>query len=99
ALDKIMEEEAVPGTQVGHLRNGQKAAYGVGEARYGSGDSITSHHLFQAASLSKVVFAYAVLRLYDRGVIDIDKPLLDYMPYERMSEEPRGKQMTARMVL
>jgi CubicO group peptidase (beta-lactamase class C family) len=34
--------------------------------------------MFQAASVSKVVFSYIVMRLVDRGVIDLDTPLYTY---------------------
>lgn len=34
--------------------------------------------IFQAASISKTCFAYLVMRLWDRGLIDLDKPLYQY---------------------
>jgi CubicO group peptidase (beta-lactamase class C family) len=50
--------------------------------------------------LSKPIFAYIVLRLVDRGVIDLDKPLYTYgFSYDRIDKDPRSKLITARMVL
>jgi CubicO group peptidase (beta-lactamase class C family) len=45
------------------------------------------------------VLAYTALRLLDRGVLDLDKPLLAYYPYPRLLHEPRADKITARMVL
>ena len=61
--------------------------------------------IFFAASLSKVVFAYNVLRLVDINKIDLDKPLINYIPIEYFEEEykkiddKRFNNITARMVL
>lgn len=43
--------------------------------------------------------AYVVLKLYERGVIDLDTPLDNYWQYPRLSHEPKAKLMTARMAL
>ncbi|MCE3262673.1 MAG: serine hydrolase [Pseudoduganella sp.] len=68
--------------------------------------------IFQAASLSKPVFAYAVMRLAAQGKLDLDAPVMDYLPqgYRHRSNplqaEPselvtdaRLRAVTARMVL
>lgn len=55
--------------------------------------------IFQAASLSKVVFAYVVLRMYDRGEIDLDKPLYEYTDIDRFVDKDEAKKLTARLIL
>ncbi len=42
--------------------------------------SVTENTIFQAASLSKPVFAYGVMLLARQGVIELDRPLADYLP-------------------
>ena len=42
--------------------------------------SVTEDTIFQAASLSKPVFAYGVMLLVRQGVIELDRPLADYLP-------------------
>ena len=71
-------------------------------------------NIFLAASISKVVFAYIVLRLADRGIINIDRPLYEYTggvledrfcnaipsnPTASARNEEWGKRLTARIVL
>lgn len=55
--------------------------------------------IFQMASLSKTVFSYIVLRMYDRGEIDLDKPLIEYTDVEKFNDQQKAGLITARMVL
>jgi len=55
--------------------------------------------LFEAASITKPVFGYAVHRLAERGVIDLDKPLYQYLPFKDIEYDDRYKLITARHVL
>jgi len=55
--------------------------------------------VFEAASLSKPVFAYAVLQLVDQGVLDLDTPIADYYEYESITHDERYRLITPRMVL
>jgi CubicO group peptidase (beta-lactamase class C family) len=64
-----------------------------------TGDRVDSLTLFEAASVTKPVFAFAVQRLAERGVIDLDKPLYLYLPYKDIEYDERYKLMTARHVL
>lgn len=99
ALENILLDDEIPGIQVMHVKDGHSYAYTAGEPIAGSGKKVQDNTIFQAASLSKAVVAYAALRLYDQGLFDLDTPLQDYWVYDRLSEDPRGKKMTARMVL
>jgi CubicO group peptidase (beta-lactamase class C family) len=62
-------------------------------------EPVTPNSVFEAASLSKPVFAYAVLQLVDQGVMDLDTPISDYYEYEDIAEDERHKLITPRMVL
>lgn len=55
--------------------------------------------IFQAASLSKPVFALFVMKLSEKGIIDLDRPLHYYLPDEEMEKDQRYKNVSARMVL
>lgn len=63
--------------------------------------------VFYGASLSKAVFAYLVMRLIDQRVIDLDKPLYQYLPrplpeydkYKDLAGDDRWKLVTGRHCL
>jgi CubicO group peptidase (beta-lactamase class C family) len=72
---------------------------GFGVADSVGGEPVSDTSVFEAASLSKPVFAYAVLQLVDQGLIDLDIPIADYYEYEAILHDDRHRQITPRMVL
>jgi CubicO group peptidase (beta-lactamase class C family) len=60
---------------------------------------VDNQSLFEAASLSKPVFAYFVMRMVEKGKLDLDKPLYKYLPFEEVAHDQRYEIITARMVL
>jgi CubicO group peptidase (beta-lactamase class C family) len=100
AIPALMEAGEIPGLSAALVRDGRlvwSGAFGVQDTE--TGEPVTSRSIFQAASLSKQFFAYTALRLADRGVFDLDTPLADYLPYERLADEERYPRITGRMVL
>ena len=61
--------------------------------------SIDEQSIFQAASLSKPVFAYIVMRMVDRGEIDLDRPVADYTDIDRFEDKEMAGLITPRIVL
>lgn len=60
---------------------------------------VTPSTVFEAASLSKPVFTYAVFDLVRAGKLDLDRPLDSYLPHPYPIVDPRGARITARHVL
>jgi CubicO group peptidase (beta-lactamase class C family) len=54
--------------------------------------------VFEFASVSKTVFAYAVMKACDKGILDLDTPLTNYTS-ERYLADPRLDLITPRIVL
>ncbi len=97
-IRELMAKGDVPGLSIVVLHGGKNTwhrAYGVANAETRA--PLTDDAMFESASLAKPLFAYAVLKLADRGVLDLDAPLQRYLP-EPVSDE-RMKLITARMVL
>jgi CubicO group peptidase (beta-lactamase class C family) len=64
-----------------------------------TGTAVDTATVFEAASLSKPVFAYAFLQLVDEGRFDLDTPIAEYYEYEAITYDERGSEITPRMVL
>lgn len=98
-LVALMKQLKVPGVQIIYQKNGNNISYNLGEKKHGSGDKVTANTLFQVASMTKSVAAYAALKLIDKKVLDLDTPLSDYWEYDRLKDDFNAKSITARMVL
>jgi CubicO group peptidase (beta-lactamase class C family) len=62
-------------------------------------EEVNENTLFEAASMTKPVFAYAVHKLIQKGFLGLDTPLYKYYPYEDIVQDDRYKLITARMIL
>ncbi len=90
----------IPGMSLSIIKD-SKVVYhrGFGLKNTASNDPVAEDTVFEAASMTKPLFAYTVLRLVDRGVLKLDTPLYTYLPYEDIAYDDRYKLITARMVL
>lgn len=97
-VPRLMRDGDVPGVSIAVIRDrriAEELAFGVANA--GTRAPLRRDAIFEAASLAKPVFAYAVLRLADAGVLSLDVPLAQYL--DEPVSDPRMKTITARMVL
>ena len=97
-LPRLLDLASVPGLALAVLDGGRVWRRGFGNAVEDPSRPVSEETVFEAASLGKPLFAYAVLRLADAGVIDLDRPLYDYLP-DADANTPRMKRVTARHVL
>jgi CubicO group peptidase (beta-lactamase class C family) len=108
SMAQVMKGAKVPGVGLA-LLNGGKTVYVKG---YGARDQeknlpFTVDTVMPGASLSKAAFGYLVLQLVDEGILDLDKPVYQYLPkplpdyplYKDLANDPRYKRITARMLL
>ena len=99
-VPSLLAAARVPGLSIALVRNGQLAwARGFGVKRSGPNASVDGKTLFEAGSVSKTVFAYAVMKLCERGVLNLDTPLTTYVSERWISDDVRFKEITARHVL
>ncbi|MGI9041734.1 MAG: serine hydrolase domain-containing protein [Gemmatimonadales bacterium] len=97
-LPRLLELSEVPGLALGVVQNGRVWDGGFGRANADPKCSVEGNTVFEAVSLGKPIFAYAVLRLVDAGVIDLNRPLYDYLPIPE-ADNPLMRRVTPRHVL
>jgi len=94
-----MVEHSTPALSIALISDAQIAwrrAFGVKD--FVSRQPVDDDTVFEAGSVSKTVFAYAVLKLCEKGVLDLDAPLTEYTS-ERLLDDPRLDLITTRRVL
>jgi CubicO group peptidase (beta-lactamase class C family) len=95
----LMRATNVPGLSLAVFENGRIVwLCGFGVRDRASGVPVDSGTLFEAASMSKPLFAYVVLKLCEKGTLDLDTPLTHYTQ-RRPLEDPRLNLITARHIL
>ncbi|HLX92667.1 MAG TPA: serine hydrolase [Puia sp.] len=97
----LLAKSDVPGMSIALIRDGKLVwLKGFGVTNAETKKPVTTNTIFEAASLSKPVFAYAVLRLVDEGKLNLDTPLNKYLGnnYDVVSDD-RINLITARHVL
>ncbi|HXV64589.1 MAG TPA: serine hydrolase domain-containing protein, partial [Vicinamibacteria bacterium] len=95
----ILSASSVPGLSLAVVRNGEiafAAGYGVKDEKSAP---VAPETIFEAASLSKPVFAYGALLLTREGKLDLDAPLTSYLETAFIEDDPRLERITARLVL
>jgi CubicO group peptidase (beta-lactamase class C family) len=99
-LPGLLRVSGVPGLSIAVVRKDQVIWTGAfGTVNDSAKRPLDSATVFEAASLSKPVFAYLVLRLAGRGELDLDRPLVEMLEYRRLSQDERYRRITARRVL
>lgn len=103
-LDRFIEEKMhelnMPGLSIAVINDGQIVYHrtlGVKHAE--TREPVSDQTLFEAASVTKSVFAYFVMRTVEMGLLNLDMPLHEYLPNYDLDHDDRYKQITARMVL
>lgn len=87
----------VPGIAVAVTKDGkvmQTAAAGTN----GHGGPLTTRTRMRTESLSKSFTSLAVMQLVDKGAIDLDEPVTQYLPHFSL-DDPHADQITVRQLL
>ena len=98
-LQSLIDTGGIPGITIA-ITNGQDIIYskGFGVTNVETKEKLEPKHIFHIASISKTFTATAVMQLFERGKIDITKPLITYLPYFKLKDE-RYKIITIKQML
>ena len=99
-IPQLMKEGHVPGLSMVLIEENRivwKGTFGVRIA--GKPEKVDDETVFEAASMSKPLFTYRVLKLVEDEGFDLDRPLDSYLSEPYLPEDPLAKKITARMVM
>jgi CubicO group peptidase (beta-lactamase class C family) len=99
AVTQTMREQKIPGLAIGVVRDGRLVyAHGFGLMDIGKPDRpITPQTLFHMASTTKPFVATALMQLVEQGKVNLDDPVVKYLPYFTI-DDPRAKEITVRQM-
>jgi CubicO group peptidase (beta-lactamase class C family) len=98
-IRQLMAAATVPGLAAAIIRDGRLAQFlCCGSRHAGRVGAVDENTVFAAASLSKPVFAYAVLQLAEQGRLSLSRPLADYLP-DYIPDDVRAASISAADVL
>jgi CubicO group peptidase (beta-lactamase class C family) len=79
-IPEMMDSAGVQGLSIGIVKKGKLVwSRNFGIANSAAKKSVTQASVFEAASLSKPLFGYICMRLVEEGILDLDKPLVEYV--------------------
>ncbi|MEU7729781.1 serine hydrolase, partial [Streptomyces sp. NPDC040724] len=88
-LRSLMEEHGVPGASVALIEHGEVTAVeSFGVLGVEQPEPVTAQTLFPAASISKHVTTYALLRLVTEGLVDLDRDVNAYLESWQVPQGP-----------
>jgi CubicO group peptidase (beta-lactamase class C family) len=102
SLPELMEQFGVPGASIAVIKDCQiHATRTYGYADVTTKSPVTPETMFQAASISKPVTAFAVTRLVEAGKLSLDEDVNRYLKSWRVpdNEFTRGRPVTLRALL
>lgn len=99
-IQRFLEEEGIPGLAVVIVRD-EQVVYekGYGVTSLDNPTPVSPRAVFDLASVSKSFTALGVLLLRDEGLIDLDSPLVLYLPDFHLDDSQLSDKITVRHLL
>ena len=83
----LMKAADIPGLSIAVIRDGKLLwARGFGVKSTKTNEPVGVDTIFEAASLTKPFFAYVAMKMVESGEINLDKPLIEYLPRQKIEE-------------
>lgn len=99
-VPELMQRHHTPGVSIALIEDAEVVAtHCFGTASAASEKPVGPETVFEACSMSKPLCAYSALKLVTDGRLELDRPLVEYLKQDYLDDEPRHRQITARMVL
>jgi CubicO group peptidase (beta-lactamase class C family) len=98
-LKKTMKANEIPGFCIAVVKNSERLyAETFGVKNLNSKERLSIRSLFHMASLTKPFVATAIMQLVEKDKIDLEKPIIEYLPYFKLKSS-LYKTITIRQML
>lgn len=99
-LEREIGESSLTGAAVAVV-SGDELLYarGFGASRRDGGVAVTPDTVFEIGSLTKSMTALAILQLAEDGLLELDDPVREHLPWFRVADEAASEQITLRHLL
>ncbi|WP_433264579.1 serine hydrolase domain-containing protein [Actinosynnema sp. CS-041913] len=98
-LAGLVAESGVPGAQAAVLVDGEVVDAAAGVLSLDTEVETTTDAVFQVGSITKVWTATLIMQLVDDGLLDIDQPVVRYLPEFRVADPGATARVTIRQLL
>src|SRR3954463_11755347 len=98
-LDELRKKHDVVAASGAVLSGDEITAAASGTANLRSGLDVATGTLFQIGSITKGYTATLVFQLVDEGLLDIDAPVVSYLPEFRVADDDATRTVTTRQLL
>lgn len=96
----LMNDYDVPGLSLAIVKDGQIiGAKGYGVRNVETGEPVTPDTQFHVGSVSKSFTALAIAQQVDAGTLDLDTPIIEYLPDFTLTDADAGQNLTLRHLL
>ena len=98
-IQDVIRSHELPGLAVGIVADNQIVyARGFGVRSIETRKPVTTSTIFHLASISKPFVATGIVQLVEQGKMQLDVPILTYLPYFKLADE-RYTEITIRQML
>jgi CubicO group peptidase (beta-lactamase class C family) len=96
----MIDQVGIPGLSLAIIENNEVTFHNFyGSKNLRKKKELNRTSVFEAASLTKMYLVYVVHQLVEEGLIDLDKPMYEYLEYEPLEHDSRYKLITPRMIM
>jgi CubicO group peptidase (beta-lactamase class C family) len=98
-LGRLIEKHDVPAASVAVWADGELSTAAAGILSLNTGVEATTDSVFQVGSITKLWTTTLIMQLVGEGKVDLDRPVRDYLPEFKLSDEAAAASITPRHLL
>src|SRR5262245_60223402 len=99
SLESALARHQVPGASIAIFQDGQVTTAAAGITNITTGVPLTTDTLMHIGSTTKPFNATLVMQLVDAGLVDLDEPVLRYLPDLRLQDRQALERITVGMLI